>query len=222
MSSETDAWRSAHRRVCELVVQATPAELERRVPATPGWTARELVSHVVGLGADVLAGDEPDDHNAGWTQAQVDARQDRSGAELVAEWRDLADDLVAWMGEHGTRPLNDVLIHEQDLRGGLGRAGARDAPGVDVVRRRMAGRLAAAVGERPPLALVGPTWSWASQGTVDGAATVVEADDFDLLRALCSRRTAEQLRGWTTRGDVTPYLAAFAGLGEPPARPLPE
>lgn len=222
MSYETDAWRAAHRRVCDLVLQASPAELERHLPATPDWTARDLVSHMVGLAADVLDGDEPDDHNPGWTQAQVDARRGRSGADLVAEWRDLADDLVAWMGEHGTRPLNDVLIHEQDLRGGLRRAGARDAPGVDVVRRRMAGRLEATLGERPPLALVGPTWQWASRGSAADAATVLEADDFDLLRALCSRRTAEQLRGWTTRGDVTDLLPAFAGLGDLPARPLPE
>lgn len=222
MSYEIDAWRAAQRRVCDLVLQATPAELERHLPATPDWTARDLVSHMVGLAADVLAGDEPDDHNAGWTQAQVDARRDRSGAELVEEWRGLADDLAAWMADHGTRPLNDVLIHEQDLRAGLRRAGARDAPGVDVVRRRMADRLATALGEQPAVALVGPTWRWVSHGTLDGAATVLEADDFDLLRALCSRRTAEQLRGWTTRGDVTAALPAFAGLGDLPARPLPE
>lgn len=222
MSSEVDAWRSAHRRVCDLVTQASPAELERPVPATPGWTARELVSHVVGLGADVLAGDEPDDHHAAWTQAQVDARHGRSGTELVEEWRGLADDLVSWMTAHGTRPLNDVLVHEQDLRGALRRAGAREAPGVDVVRRRMARRLTTAVGELPPLALVGPHWQWVSRGPVAEAATVVEASDFDLLRALCSRRTAEQLRRWTTRGDVAAYLPAFAGLGDLPLRQLPE
>lgn len=222
MTYEIDAWRAAHRRVCDLVLQASPAELGRHLPATPDWTARDLVSHVVGLAADVLAGDEPDDHNSGWTQAQVDARRGRTGVELVEEWRGLADDLADWMADHGTRPLNDVLIHEQDLRGGLRRAGARDAPGVDVVRRRMAGRLATTLGEQPSLALVGPTWRWVSHGTVEGAATVLEADDFDLLRALCSRRTAEQLRTWTVRGDVEPYLAAFAGLGDLPVRPLPE
>ncbi|KQT94489.1 hypothetical protein ASG49_06360 [Marmoricola sp. Leaf446] len=221
-SSEIDAWRSGHRRVCDLVLQASPAELERHVPATPDWTARDLVSHMVGLAADVLGGDEPDDHNPGWTQAQVDARRGRSGVELVEEWRGLADDLAAWMADHGTRPLNDVLIHEQDLRGALRRAGARDAPGVDVVRRRMAGRLGTTLGEVPALGLVGPTWQWASRGAAADADTVLEASDFDLLRALCSRRTAEQLRGWTTRGDVTAYLPALAGLGDLPTRPLAE
>lgn len=221
-SAEIDAWRAGHRRVCDLVLQASPAELERHVPATPDWTARALVSHMVGLAADVLDGDEPDDHNPDWTQAQVEARRGRSGVELVEEWRGLAGDLVAWMAGHGTRPLNDVLVHEQDLRGALRRAGAREAPGVDVVRRRMAGRLAGALGELPSLALVGPRWQWASRGPVADAAAVLEAPDFDLLRALCSRRTAEQLRGWTTHGDVTAYLPGFAGLGDLPTRPLPE
>lgn len=31
-----------------------------------------------------------------------------------------------------------------------------------------------------------------------------------------------QLRAWTEAGDVTPYLDAFAGLGDLPEEPLPE
>lgn len=92
--------------------------------------------------------------------------------------------MVDWIHEHHTRPLGDVVIHEQDL---------------------------------PPMALVSPTWRWASAGEPGDADTVLEADELDLTRALMSRRSAGQLRSWTTRGDVAPYLDAFTALG-----PLPE
>ena len=59
------AWRDAFDRVCALVERLDAAELAATVPACPDWTVRDLLSHMVGLGADVLAGDEPDDHNSG-------------------------------------------------------------------------------------------------------------------------------------------------------------
>ena len=90
------AWREAFERVCTLVERLGAAELAATVPACPDWTVRDLLSHMVGLGADVLAGDEPDDHNSAWTQRQVEARRDRSAADLLAEWRGLAEPL--WPG----------------------------------------------------------------------------------------------------------------------------
>lgn len=221
-ADEVQEWAGARARVVELVRGATDAQLQQRVPACPDWSALDLVRHMTGVGADVLAGDEPDDHHSGWTQAQVDSRQDRSADEVVGEWDDLSDDLVRWMLEHGSRPLNDVVIHEQDLRGALERPGARDTDGFALVRERMAERLAAALEGRPPLALVAPNWQWCSSGGVDEADTVLSADGFDLGRALTSRRTAQQLRSWVTKGDVEPYLDAFAGLGDLPLDPLPE
>lgn len=218
-------WRAAADRVSDLVLAVaseTPARLEQRVPACPDWTSRDLLSHMVGLATDVLDGDEPDDHNPGWTERQVAQRRDRDVTALVAEWRAHAAGLVEWMREHGSRPLNDVVIHEQDLRGALDRPGARDTPELAIVRERMADRFANKVADLPPIALVGPGWTWVSRGRADEAPTRLEADDFDLARALSSRRTEAQLRSWTVRGDVGPYLPALAGLGDLPQAPLPE
>ena len=220
---EVRAWREAQERVCALVEGVDEQAMEQRVPACPGWTGRELLSHMVGLGADVLGGDEPDDHNERWTQAQVDARQGRAVGELVGEWRGLADDLEAWMRAHGTRPLGDVVIHEQDLRSALGAPGARDTAAFAAVRQRMVGRFAGRVEGLPAIALVGESWSWVSDaGAAQEAAVVVSASDFDLGRALMSRRTPDQLRAWTTRGDVEGHLEAFGVLGPLPGERLPE
>lgn len=213
-------WVDAQRRVIELLDGLDAQEAERRVPACPDWTVRDLVSHMVGLGVDVLAGDEPNDHNAAWTQRQVDERRGHDLPTLVAEWRGVTEPMQAYMKERGTRPLGDLVIHEQDLRGALGRPGAQDRPGLAVMRERMLRAFAPRLAGLPPIALVGDDWRWAS---ADGdPAVVLRASDFDLARALMARRSAAQLRSWTVTGDVERYLPAFATLGTLPGRDLTE
>jgi uncharacterized protein (TIGR03083 family) len=227
-SAEAAAWwREAHERVCALVEEALADDataLEAPVPACPDWSGRELLAHVVGLTADVLDGDEPDDHNAGWTAAQVEARRGRTGAELLEEWSGHAEAMVRYLDEQDERPMGDAIIHEQDLRGALGRPGARDTAGLAAVRQTMAERLGAGLDassdDRPPLVLRAPGWTWASGDGEPGA--VLEASGFDLFRAVVSRRTAQQLRSYVVAGDVTPYLDAFAQLGDLPDQELPE
>ncbi len=214
-----DAWQETYERVVALVADLPEEALSRPVPACPDWSVADLLAHVIGLGADVLGGDEPDDHRASWTQAQVEARRGRGRHELLAEWHQVSGPLREWMREHGSRPLNDVVIHEQDLRGAVQQPGGRDGAGVAIVRDRRVEKLAVAVAGLPAIELRGESWSWASGAD---AGVLVEASDFDLFRALTTRRTAEQLRSWTTRGDVTAYLDAFAGLGPLPQVPLAE
>jgi uncharacterized protein (TIGR03083 family) len=216
-------WTRAQERVIALVAGLPPERAAITVPSCPDWTVRDLLSHMVGLGADVVAGNEPDDHNEAWTAQQVAARRDRDVDALVAEWQALAGPLRAWMAEHGTRPLGDVTIHEQDLRGALGEPGGQDTPAMAAMRERFVGRLASRLDPGlAPLALVGQRWSWCSAGEPADAAVEIRASDFDLARALVTRRSAAQLRSWTTRGDVEPYLDAFAILGALPPRDLSE
>jgi uncharacterized protein (TIGR03083 family) len=215
-------WTRAQRRVIDLMSALDGEQVTRPVPACPDWTMRDLFSHMVGLGTDVVAGDEPDDHNATWTQRQVDERRNRSVAELVSEWESMTVPLQAWMRAHGTRPLGDVTIHEQDLRGTVGVPGGQDTDAMASIRERFVGRFAERLGGLGPVALVGDAWSWVSAGSVDDAEVVVRASDFDLARALTARRSEAQLRGWTERGDVGRYLRAFATLGPLPSTDLCE
>lgn len=216
-----DEWRAAATRVRELLADRPPADLETRVPACPGWTVRDLIAHVVGLDHDVLAGAEPDDHDEAWTQSHVDNRAGASLAEVLDEWEADAPGLEAYLRDVDTRPLNDVIIHEQDLRGALAAPGARESGGIRLVRETLARRLA---GYLPPHAapvrLQAPEWSWSSGAGQPGV--VLQAPAFDLFRAVTSRRTAEQLRSYVEAGDLAPYLDAFSGLGPLPERSLPE
>ena len=220
--SDIDEWSRAQQRVITLVADLPVERAQVAVPACPDWSVRDLLSHMVGLGADVVAGDEPDDHNAAWTARQVERRRDRDLAALIAEWTEVADPLREWMRANNTRPLGDVIIHEQDLRGALNAPGAQDTPGLRTIRDRFVPRFAARVEGRPPIALIGDMWSWCSSGSPHDAAVVVRAGDFDLSRALLTRRSAAQLRAWTVRGEITPYLDGFALLGSLPDSDLTE
>jgi uncharacterized protein (TIGR03083 family) len=215
-------WTNTQRRVVELIEALDAAEAERSVPACPDWTVTQLLAHMVGLNADVLAGDEPDDHNSTWTQRQVDLRAGREPAALVTEWLALTQPMQDWMHEHGTRPLHDAVIHEQDMRGAVGRPGARDSDGLAAVREAMAERFATRVraAHLAPVELRSPAWIF-STGDGDPGLELF-APDFDLTRALMTRRTADQLRQWSTAGTIDPYLSVFASLGPLPDRPLPE
>jgi len=215
-------WTNAQGRVIELVESLDAEETQRAVPATPDWTVTQLLAHMVGLSADVLAGDEPEDHNSTWTQRQVDSRAGRALAELVAEWRTLTKPMQDYLRDHSPRPLNDIVIHEQDLRGAVGRPGGRDTGGLAAVRDVMAGRFASRVRQAhlPPVELRSPAWIF-STGDGDPGLELF-APDFDLIRALMTRRTAGQLRQWSRAGEIERYLPLFAGLGPLPDQPLPE
>lgn len=218
-----EEWARAQERVIDLMSGLSPEQVATHVPACPDWTVRDLFSHMVGLGADVVAGNEPDDHPEDWTARQVDDRREHDVATLVDEWRALNGPLREWMAEHGVRPLGDVIIHEQDLRGAVGVPGARDTPGLAAIRDRFTGRFDAAVADRAPIALLGPGWQWVSRDAApDDAAVVLRAPDFEFARALMTRRSADQLRSWTVQGDVEPYLDGFALLGPLPSSDLTE
>ncbi|QWC85132.1 hypothetical protein KLP28_16690 [Nocardioidaceae bacterium] len=215
-------WGETQERVCVLALGLDADAAARTVPATPDWTVRDLLAHMVGVGADVLADEEDPDHAPWWTQKHVTERAGRDIGQLVGEWRDLAPGLMGHMREHGARPLADVTIHEHDLRGAVGRPGAQHDPGLAWVTERMLERVRPALAAGPSLALVSPTATWTSHdGPVESADVELHAEDFDIARALTTRRTERQLRRWTVRGDLDDVLAAFTLLGPLPARELP-
>lgn len=217
----TREWPAAQSRVVELVRDLTDEQAATTVPACPDWTVRELLAHVVGAGVDVVSGNEVDDHNAGWTQGHVERRRDASIADLVAEWEELTGSMVGWMKAHpdtGSRPVLDVTIHEQDLRGALGVPGARENEGLQFAWTVMTERVGPGVRAQNLAPMVfeddGATEVLGSGGSADEEPGVVlRAPRFELLRAILGRRSADQVRAWVVRGDVEPYLAHVSAFG---------
>ena len=77
-------------RLTELVASADPEQHTVRVPGCPEWVVRDVIAHVTGVCADVLAGNIAGVATEAWTAAQVAERKDRSLPEILAEWSEVA------------------------------------------------------------------------------------------------------------------------------------
>lgn len=174
--------------------------------------------HLAGACTDTLAGNPDGVTTAAWADTQVAERADRPVSDLLAEWEEAGGRLEGAV-DHlpGHLPLVwvlDLLTHEQDVRGALGRPGGRDVPAMDMalaflvekgllvmVRERQLGALAV----RTPT----QTWSIGGEGGPDPAGPAVASSAFELFRSLTGRRSRAQIAGLEWTVDPEPYLPCF-------------
>jgi uncharacterized protein (TIGR03083 family) len=207
-------YKNVRCRICELVMTLDDEERHAPVPACPGWSVHDVLAHLAGVSADILCGNISGLAREHWTAAQVEARRDASVADLVGEWSRTGPRVEAmkarFSGRAGEHLVADVVIHEQDVRGAVGREGARDSDEVKVVldsllTRDLASSLVARGLGAVQVSTDGREW------TVGPGAPVasVEAPPFELFRAASGRRSPAQLRALAWSGDLQPYIAAF-------------
>jgi uncharacterized protein (TIGR03083 family) len=134
----------------------------------PGWTVRDLVSHMVGTERSLLGeptpphpGPAPHVHNptAAANEAWVAPRRSRPGPEVLAEFRDISarrlEQLAAMTADRfdvpGPSPIGivpyreflavrvmDCWVHEQDMRVATGRPSRCDGPAAALALDRLA------------------------------------------------------------------------------------
>lgn len=210
----------ARNRIIDLIEGAPPEALERTVPATPDWTGRQLLAHLAGVPADLLAGNLEGAGTPAWTGPQVAQRADATVADLVAEWRGSAEafgELLrngpeGLMGALGA----DVVQHELDLRGLLGAPVPESADiAVDKALNFMVGFLDRRVkkAELPALRLSAGNqeWTFGPGDTEPGAALATST--VELFRIVAGRRSEAQVRALDWSGDPTPYLPVLSAFG---------
>lgn len=241
-----ELYAEGRERITSLVEGLSPEEAAVRVPTCPEWTVRDVLAHVVGVCTDILEGRIEGVATDPWTAAQVEARCDRSTAELLDEWSTAAPQVEAiasmFPGRIGTQWVLDVTTHEHDIRCALGRPGARDTEAVEAgVEFLVAGFTVTAVSAGlPPIEVRADSRSWVTggEGSTDLQAVLmgadppwsgaeptgsVEAPMFEWLRALTGRRSLDQVRAFKWSVDPEPYLAAFTfGPFRPAATDIPE
>lgn len=211
---------ATRRRVSELVRPLSPSHLATVVPACPHWTVRDLVAHLAGVAADTLEGRLEGRGTEAWTAAQVAARHGRGLEELLAEWAEAAAPLEARLsadGRGGKRLIIDLVTHEHDLRGAIGRPGTYDDEASRLAAASYLAAFAARAAEAdlPPLVVVTPEGPL-TVGAGSPAARVT-VDRVDLVRALAGRRSASQVASWAWSTDPDPWLDVMSVFG-----PLPE
>lgn len=186
-------------------------DLNRKVPGTPLWTVRDLLGHLVGGPADIVAGNLDGVATEPWTQAQVEARRGHSVERLLEEWAGLrpAVDGVCRSGQVPAVGM-DIVTHEQDINGALGAASALDPAAIDFAVNGFAAR-AVKVAKDAGLSLEvtdGDGWSMGEPG----GATLI-GSKHDLIRAMSGRRSNRQVSDMDWLGDPAPYLALLSPFG---------
>jgi len=210
-------YRAERRELLDLVRALDEEELGTVVPATPPWTVKDVVAHLVGITSDLnaLRFDAPDPDT--WTARQVASRRAASVADLEAEWEQEADRFeegLRLLGyELGSHYVGDLLQHSQDVREALGRADVDDDLAlavaldfyVDVFSQALVADGAGAV-----VVQVGNESWTAGAGEVVAS---VSADRLPLFRAFGGRTSDAEVRQLRWSGDadrVLPFLNAYA------------
>jgi uncharacterized protein (TIGR03083 family) len=210
-------YRAKRRELLDLVRPLDAEQLATVVPATPAWTVKDVVAHLVGITADLNARrfDAPDADT--WTARQVEARRSASVADLEAEWEGEADRFeegLRLLGyELGSHYVGDLLQHSQDVREALGWDDVEDDLAlavaldfyVDFFSQALVGKGTGAVVVR-----VGVE-AWTA-GAGDVVATVT-AERLPLFRAFGGRRPEAEVRSFRWTGDVDrvlPFVNAYA------------
>jgi uncharacterized protein (TIGR03083 family) len=198
--------------VCALATTMPAEQLSATLPATPLWSGRDLLAHLVGVSVDVLAGNMEGAVTPPWTAAQIERRKDRSVPQLVAEWDESGPRIESMIADRSTQlqMVHDVLVHEGDLREahGLGSPPESDVAAMLAVFGKLLARIHA---ERPGGVLLragGKQWRLGAE-----PAASVEVEPHELYRGLFSRRSRAQLRAWPWQGDPGEFVDLLPVFG---------
>jgi uncharacterized protein (TIGR03083 family) len=238
----TDAYAEVQDRFVTAVT-ADGVDDQTPVPACPGWSVHDVLAHHVGVVSGLGSGDllgftrfpdlleqwrdpEVAAQRDAMTARQVQLRRGRPVDELVEEWRSAVDVVFPMMRGETPFPvntaafasavlINDVVVHEGDVRAALGLPRAPDSVALSMALRGYAfslGLRIASVGLAPlVLAYAGKELALGGDGTRGARVT---ADRHDLVRAMAGRRTEEQIRSLSWDGDPTPYLPVLSEYGQ--------
>lgn len=219
MTEYPHAYRELRGRVIDLVRDLDDAQVNAVAPATPEWQIRDIVAHLTGVCADVLAGNLDGVATDAWTGRQVADRRAVPFDELLKEWEDKGTAVEALMPDFPEiavgQMVTDSVTHEQDIRGALDAPGGRDSDALDIAFRWGARVLDGS----EPLRLETEAGT-AAVGDGVPVATV-RTSRFELVRSYTGRRSVDQMRAYEWEGDPRPERLLLA-IFSPRTTPLVE
>ena len=213
------AYAESRERLVELMTSLSDDDLQKPVPACPGWRARDVLAHVVGIATDTLSGRIEGAGSEEYTSRQVAERADSSVQDMVAEWKEHSAAFEEMIDSiHPAIAggiVGDLVTHEQDARGAVGIVGGREGLAFDLAldsHVRFFGRRIKE-SKLPTLQVRSGGREWtAGKEEVSGS---LDAEPFELLRGLTGRRTHQQVRAFAWDVDPGPYLPVFSMYGVP-------
>ena len=222
-------YRDTRERLTALVAGLDERALATPVPACPGWQVQDVVAHLAAIVEDALAGRLTGPPSEEETAVQVARYKGRPMTQTLTGWTAGAPRFEEAISAFDIPPaVIDVASHEQDIRGALGRPGARDCPAVQQMAGWLLQRLRTPVPVRVTVEdaefLAGPGGggraaaepsAGAGRGR-DEPVLGLRTTRFEAFRWRMGRRSRDQLAALDWSGDPAPVLDHLVVFG--PAR----
>jgi hypothetical protein len=211
-------YERTRREFIATVAALSDEKLHAQVPATPAWSVRDALAHVVGLAGDLNAQRFPASDDVGgtaWTNLQVERGRGRALGEVIAEWDREAppfeDGLRVFGYETGSHFVADLHAHYQDVRNAIGRPADTDELTVRVALDHYLGfadeMLTKAEWGVLDLIVEGEARDLGASGPHRAR---LRAQPFELLRSVSGRRSARQIRALDWEGDAEDLIVLLA------------
>jgi uncharacterized protein (TIGR03083 family) len=236
MAEMSEVYAVTRKELASFVSSVAEADLDRPVPATPGWSIRDLIAHLSGELTCISSGDFPNEFFLAigsergiailneWTERQVVERRRRPLQELLDDWETAAAAVapmirgdVPWPRDVppyvGHVLMTDLAAHQQDIYGAAGVVKDRDATPIAIGFATYVGGATLRIGASGGRAV---RFTTEHKEVVAGAgepAATVRAPRFELFRALSGRRSPDQVRAYEWDGDPEPFLELFYPYG---------
>jgi uncharacterized protein (TIGR03083 family) len=198
-----------HARLASLLSRLDEAAFATPVLACPGWSVHGVLAHLVATTEDALAGKLTGPPDDAWTAGQVARFAGHDAPAMLAIWAQTAPRFAEAVGAFRIWPaVIDITSHEQDIRGAVGRPGARDSEVVRLCADVLLGGL------DPPVPVhVAVEDSEYRAGPDQGDALGLATTRFEALRWRMGRRSRAQLAALDWSGDPAPVLDHLVVFG---------
>ena len=174
----------------------TPEEAATTVPSCPNWTVKDVVAHVVGLVADVLAEVPPPLGTDEMTSRQVAERSAMSLGAICDEWQANAEAIVPFLTEVPLRGLGltaDLAVHVHDVAETLDAVDPPPAEATAAACERYVPLLQERAAEQLELALTVDLNDRRWEPSTGLAPLRMEGTPTDFLRGVTGRRTRDHV-----------------------------
>jgi uncharacterized protein (TIGR03083 family) len=210
-------YRRSRLRLAAALGDLDPDRWTTPVPACPGWQVRDVVAHLVGVIEDAAAGRIQGPPNPKQTAAEVERHRADPPGSLLDQWDAMAPPFEAAISTGGRWPaFLDVLSHEHDIAGALGRRGPAESSDVELAARLL--------GARPTDEIDIDFDLHAPDAGPDRASEPplrLRTTSYELFRLRLGRRTRDQALALRWSDDPRPHLDQLFIFG-PALQPFPD
>jgi uncharacterized protein (TIGR03083 family) len=200
----------AQRSFIEFVHDLTDDHWATPVPCCPGWTVRDVLSHVSGIPDDAVAGRLDGVTTPEWTASQVERNREVPVDDLIERWNAQAPQFAAAIDAGGElRPPFDCHSHEHDIRHAVRRPANREDALVQEFGRQLIESLTG------PFSLdvefpTGPVRA-GGRSPAGHSVTLSGVTEFEVFRSRLGRRSRRQVEAYAWSGQPAQVALVLDG-----------